>query len=403
MIEKLRKNVSILFVLLLTVIFIFLLIDIFMNAYNDKKAEFKQNIRTEIKESGWREFLSGEDTGTLEDMEYCVLKYSKNNEPSIITNQFHNKTEKQLLKYGKHISNKHESTEYTDIIYLTKSLYNKSAKTVDIYIVLVSINPVRKAAIPGFILCIILGIIGILGLIWAAGRLSRWLIRPIENMLENEKLFISNAGHELKTPITIIKTNVELLQDEIGKNKALDYIGHEAERMAHLVNQMLELTHLETMDAKQTHKKFSADEAILGILYPMESLTYEKDIGLTFDIEENMSVTGNEEQIKSLVSILMDNAISYTDPKGHIKVRAYIAGRKFYLIVANSGEPIPKEQQLLLFKRFYRRDEARSANDTEHHFGLGLSIANCIAENHNGTIYVESEDGENKFTVEIPV
>jgi signal transduction histidine kinase len=114
----------------------------------------------------------------------------------------------------------------------------------------------------------------------------------------------------------------------------------------------------------------------------------------------HMQMTGDAEQMKSVMSILLDNAISYTEEGGRIRVTAGLHGNRFQLLVANTGEPIPPEQRERLFERFFRTDEARG--DAEGHFGLGLSIAGRIVENSHGKISVESKNGENLFRVILP-
>lgn len=170
--------------------------------------------------------------------------------------------------------------------------------------------------------------------------------------------------------------------------------------MTVLVNRMLTLVRLDSVMEEKHHTRFCMDEALLAVIYPMESVAYEKHIAMELQIQEEMYVVGDEEQIKSLMSILLDNAISYTPEHGYIRVEANLKGRKFCLRVSNSGEAIPQEVQAKLFERFYRRDEARSGD--ENHFGLGLSIAASIVSHHNGTIQVESHAGENHFIVTLP-
>ena len=118
------------------------------------------------------------------------------------------------------------------------------------------------------------------------------------------------------------------------------------------------------------------------------------------DIQEQMQLMGDADQIRQLMTILLDNAISYTPEGGVITIHASLRSRKFFLRVSNSGEPIPKDQQEKLFERFFRADEARVS--VGNHFGLGLSIAGSIVANHHGKIWVESRDGQNIFQVVLP-
>lgn len=165
---------------------------------------------------------------------------------------------------------------------------------------------------------------------------------------------MSNTSHELKTPLTVIRTNAELLHDEIGENKHLQYIQQETDRMISMVNQMLTL----------------------------------------------MKLDGHEAS-RNCYSYRVDNAVSYSPEGGCIVVEAEISAKRFILSVSNPGEAISEKDKERLFERFYRKDEARE--ETGNHFGLGLSIAGSIVANHHGKITVESKNGSNIFRVNLPV
>ena len=227
------------------------------------------------------------------------------------------------------------------------------------------------------------------------------MVKPIENTILSEKKFISNASHELKTPLSVISANAELLSSEVGRdNKHLLYIQQETSRMISLVQKMLTLTRLDAPQIQNTHAVFPVDDALLDIIYPMESVAFEKHIAFSIDIQEQMKMDGNESQIQNLASILLNNALSYTPEYGSIEIHAHIHNRKFYLSVENTGNPIPEEIRDRLFERFFRADEARADNG---HFGLGLSIAHSIVTNHSGKITVERQGDKNVFSVTLPV
>ena len=263
--------------------------------------------------------------------------------------------------------------------------------------ILISGAPAFRATLPTIGICVILLVCGIAIFLLSGRLVSRWLTKPIEDMISSEKKFISNASHELKTPLAVIRANTQLLQKEISAdNKHLEYIHQETERMIVLVNKMLTLVRLDTAQNQAQPKRFRVDEALYDIIYPMESVAYEKKIRITSEIQEEMYIDGIEDQIQNLLSILLNNAISYTPESGEIVIRAYIQAKKFYLKVSNSGNPIPEKIRDRLFERFFRADEAREDNG---HYGLGLSIASSIATNHGGRIRVDYEDHKNVFSV----
>ena len=268
------------------------------------------------------------------------------------------------------------------------------------YVVLISVYPAVRAMVPTLVASVLMAGVGIALLILLTRLLSRRLVRPVEQMLSSEKKFMSNASHELKTPLAVISANTQLLEEEMGENRHLQYIRHETDQMIAMVNKMLTLMRLDTPVEQTKRSRFCVDEALLDVIYPMESVAYEKKLSMNIDIQEQMYMVGDEDQMKNLMSILLDNAISYTPPQGTITIHATLRGRRLSLSVSNTGEPIPKEQQEKLFERFYRADEARENHGS--HFGLGLSIAGSIVANHHGKIWVESHDGQNIFQVVLP-
>jgi signal transduction histidine kinase len=231
--------------------------------------------------------------------------------------------------------------------------------------------------------------------------LSGWLVRPVEEAFNKQKQFISDASHELKTPITVILSNSELLEDSIGENKQLSYIKDECDRMHQLVTSLLTLTHLEQTPYEEiTKNDFDMSNAVLERVLPMESVAFEKGIIMDYeDITPDITLNGVKEQIGQVVAILIDNAITHTDKGGKINVKLWKTPHHVHLTVANTGKEIPEEEREKLFERFYRADESR--HRASGHFGLGLSIAKTIVTNHKGKIGVDCADGITTFTVSI--
>ena len=355
----------------------------------------KEDVRSALREIKWKNFIRTQGTALdLEDIGYCVFQIDDYKQPHILFQTFTNKTDEELLRYAKKYSLTWEKTHQT---YKYTYIYKLRKKQGRRYLMLISPAPALQATIPAIVLCIFLLFGGLILFTFSSRIISRWLTQPIEDMISSEKKFISNASHELKTPLAVIRANTQLLQKEISAdNKHLEYIHQETERMIVLVNKMLTLVRLDTAQNQAQPKRFRVDEALYDIIYPMESVAYEKKIRMTADIQEEMYIDGIEDQIQNLLSILLNNAISYTPEYGEIVIRAYIQAKKFYLKVSNSGDPIPEEIRDRLFERFFRADEAREDNG---HYGLGLSIASSIAANHGGRIRVDYEDHKNVFSV----
>lgn len=391
MIKKLQKKLTTLLIFLLTIIWIGILLLFLNSTYKNNLKDEKEDVRSALREIKWKNFIRTQGTALdLEDIGYCVFQIDDYKQPHILFQTFTNKTDEELLRYAKKYSLTWKKTHQTyKYIYIYK-LRKKQ-------LMLISSAPALQATIPAIVLCIFLLFGGLILFTFSSRIISRWLTQPIEDMISSEKKFISNASHELKTPLAVIRANTQLLQKEISAdNKHLEYIHQETERMIVLVNKMLTLLRLDTAQNQAQPKRFRVDEALYDIIYPMESVAYEKKIRMTVDIQEEMYIDGIEDQIQNLLSILLNNAISYTPEYGEIVIRAYIQAKKFYLKVSNSGDPIPEEIRDRLFERFFRADEAREDNG---HYGLGLSIASSIAANHGGRIRVDYEDHKNVFSV----
>lgn len=219
--------------------------------------------------------------------------------------------------------------------------------------------------------------------------LTKRAMRPMQETFERQRQFISDAGHELKTPLTIISANVDILHDEIGENKWLSYIRSQAERMRVLVGEMMNLTKLEMGDKEKDFVDFSLSEAVSGAALPFEGQAFEQEKQLELEIQEDISYHGNPDQIKQLVGIFMDNALKYSKEHGEIRVTLQQVQNKKTLKVYNTGKGIPESEKEKIFQRFYRSDASRAR--ATGGYGLGLSIAQSIADAHKIRIQVESE------------
>jgi signal transduction histidine kinase len=232
-------------------------------------------------------------------------------------------------------------------------------------------------------------------------------IRPVEESFNRQKQFVADASHELKTPLTTINTNVDVLlshQDSrIGdERKWLDYIKTETERMTKLTNDLLYLAKLDHDDNNIMFSKVSFSEAAESIILVMEAVLFEKDINLTYNITPNVYVNGSSEQLKQVVMILFDNAVKYTPKSGNISISLTAETGDAVLRVRNSGEGISEDAQKHIFDRFYREDKSRARESGG--YGLGLAIAKAAVTSCKGTIRVNSEKNTyTEFTVKIPI
>ena len=228
--------------------------------------------------------------------------------------------------------------------------------------------------------------------------LARRIVRPLEENDRRQKRFVSDAGHELKTPIAVISTNSELLKRSIGQSEWLANIDYENERMSDLVKELLTLSKAENGEMPKEPLDFS--KLAGGEVLPFESLAFEQGKSITSGIEPSLNVRGNASQLRQLVSILLDNALSHgTGKTVDLTLRRERHGA--LLTVSNDAPQMSAEQLKHLFDRFYRTDAARG--DEGSHYGLGLSIAKAVTEAHGGQIRAAYKDGKAVFTVSLPI
>lgn len=228
--------------------------------------------------------------------------------------------------------------------------------------------------------------------------IAKRIVRPLEDSFEKQKRFISDAGHELKTPVSVVSANAELLSREIGENRWLANIRYENERMGELVTQLLELARTESA-AMQT-ERVDLSRLAAGETLPFECVAFEKGLTLESDLAPDIFVEGDGGRLKQLVSILLDNAVSHAEG-GTVKITLSKERSHAVLSVTNEGAALTSTQREHLFDRFYRTDEARSADS--NHYGLGLAIAKAICDAHKGHIEVGCRDGLVEFKAKIPI
>lgn len=234
--------------------------------------------------------------------------------------------------------------------------------------------------------------------------LARWAIRPVEQAWNQQRQFVADASHELKTPLTVILTNAELLQspeyDEEKRSQFVSSILAMSGQMRGLVESLLELARVDNGTAKMTFSQLDWSELIQEELLPFEPLYFEKGLNLESWITPALRVRGSESHLRQVLDILLDNAAKYASPGGRVTVTLQRRGSHALLSVANTGTPIAREDLKNIFKRFYRADKARAMN---HSYGLGLSIAESIVTTHGGKIWAESENGVNTFFVQLGI
>ena len=252
---------------------------------------------------------------------------------------------------------------------------------------------------------LIIGGISFLVFFFISVILAYWVAKPVKKAWEQQNVFMSDASHELKTPLTVITTNAELIErnidDTVMIKKRMEHITASADRMKGLTNNLLTLGRAEDLYYYIHKESVNLSDIVTMQALSYEALFFEKDFVLYMDIEKNLFTLGDETVLTQLVSIFLDNAYKYTTEKGHINIELRKTNRKnAVLVVTNHGEHIEKENLDKIFDRFYRVDTSRTKQEG---CGLGLAIAKTITKQHQGKIWAESINNENSFFVKLKI
>lgn len=233
---------------------------------------------------------------------------------------------------------------------------------------------------------------------WLAG----FAVKPVQQAWQEQKQFVSDASHELKTPLTVILSSAELAASETDGEKSrqyLDNIHAESLRMKDLVEDMLTLARTES-GARLPEEAVDLSDTVLESALAFEPVAFENGKPMEYTVQPELTVSGRSAQLRQVADILLDNAVKYAEPGSPIQMTLRREGRNAVLWVENRSAPIPPEKLGHLFDRFYRVDESRTGGEG---FGLGLAIARTIVQSHRGSIGCTSAQGVTRFTVTLPL
>lgn len=226
---------------------------------------------------------------------------------------------------------------------------------------------------------------------------SKIVFRPVAESYEKQKQFITDASHEIKTPLTIIDANIEVLEMENGENQWTKSTKNQIKRLASLTQQLITLSRLDEERKMLEKSEFSLSDAVSETVQSFEALAKAQNKQLDIQIEDGIHFFGDEKSIRQMTGILMDNALKYSLCEGSICVLLKRKGRKIQLEVFNQTEDIPRGKHDILFERFYRMDTSR--NSETGGSGIGLSVARAIVLSHGGKINAYSADGKSLTVV----
>lgn len=252
--------------------------------------------------------------------------------------------------------------------------------------------------------CVFLGLVGFLAFFAISLFLARWAVKPVAQAWEQQKQFVADASHELKTPLTVIMTNTELMQDpacdEDSRQRSTENIHAMCRQMRGLVEGLLELARADNGTARMQFEVLNWSQLVEEELLPFEPLLFEANLLLESHIMPSLPVFGSSQHLRQILNILLDNAQKYSQPGGTVYVSLVRQGGHGLLTVSTPGKALTPEECKQIFKRFFRVDQVRHMSGS---YGLGLSIAENVVRSHKGRIWAEGREDRNFFYVQLPL
>ena len=247
---------------------------------------------------------------------------------------------------------------------------------------------------------VLLTFVGLLLLSIATVLLANRIVKPVEESYEKQKRFITDAGHELKTPIAIINANVDLLRDELESNECVEDIAAQAQRLKRLTEELVYLARMEESEGRTIMSELPFSEVVADIALQFRSVAERDGKSLRISIADGLSIKGDITMLEKLVTIILDNAIKYSPTESDITLELKAIRRCALLCVSNVTEEEFENGDIeRVFDRFWRNDKARNKSG----YGIGLSLAKAIVEKHSGKIYAENKEDVFKISAEIPL
>jgi signal transduction histidine kinase len=285
---------------------------------------------------------------------------------------------------------------------ITNATYSTVFGPIDGYMaIFVDLSPEYNNMISYLLISSVIGAVSMIVVFILLSIFSKKAIAPVVESMEKQKQFITDAGHEIKTPLAIISANTDVLEITSGANEWTESIRNQTNRLTDLVKRLISLSKMDEEKVQLVFGEFCVSDAVWESAAPFETLAESKGRHLEVNIQPDITMNGDISSIRQLVSILLDNAVKHSSEGGSIKLSLSKTNKHVKLEVYNTADNISKEDLDKLFDRFYRADSSRSRETGG--YGIGLSIAKAIVEAHKGKIAASTEDGKSiSFTALLP-
>ena len=330
----------------------------------------------------------------MDSVIYTVLIDSNNNIKEVINHSNNDISQEEIKKIATNIlsSNKIKKMKI-NFLYFSKYSYLYNSK--DSLVIYDNTN-IRNTLRTSLFISLIILVVLFIFFYYISKIITRWITNPVGDAFNKQKEFIEDASHELKTPLSVIISSADMLKVTKENEKWIKNIKYESDRMNYLISNLLDLASSEKKETFSFENKNLSEIVELSLL-AFEGRAYEENVKLKYDVQSNIYMSLDENSIKQLVEILLDNAIKHSLKGKIVNVILKVAGNDITLLVSNKGDTIPKEEEEKIFDRFYKIDKSR--NRKKGTYGLGLAIAKNIVINHNGVISASSKDDITTFKV----
>lgn len=350
----------------------------------------------------FRAVQPGERWGDIQ-LPYFVLQLGRGGDLTAISGGYYELTDENFL--AEMIETVVASGQRTGTIEEYELRFCRVVNPMNQRIVFVDVSSQRATLKSLVEICALLGLLSCGVFLGVSILLARWAVKPVDRAWRQQKQFVADASHELKTPLTVIMTNAQMLGqpgfDPAQQSRFAASILTMSRQMRALVEDMLELARADSGQSREDFQTLDFSTLVSDCLLPFEPVFFEKQLTLESSVEPGICLRGREQQLRQLADILLDNAGKYSLPGGPVTLGLSRQGsRHCVLTVVNPAAEMSRQECRDVFKRFYRADKARSQNGS---YGLGLAIAESIVKAHEGKISCDYSAGKISFTVTLPI